>query len=1587
MVKRLFKIMLLLTVLLGAQRAPYGSWLIGTEAHAMQALVPETGQTTSYADGDDGALRPGVPWPTTRFSNNGNGTITDNLTGLTWLQNANCTETAGGIDKSGGLLSWANALAWSNNLAAPTCNLSDGSVAGDWRLPNAKELESLVDLQNFNPALPTGHPFSTVLNSYYWSSSRHANTVNAWFVDLSYGSVYLNYKFDIYSVWPVRGGQGGALGSLSLSPAAPDFGAKNLLDTVSKTLTLTNGTKTPATISASSISGANAADFSLADACSGKTLAPNATCTITAKYQPRTCGAKNATISIPSTIGTLTVPMVATACGSGNATIDAMPTTGPLPLTVNFTAITPLVAMEYQWDFDGDGIVDTVTTGRSVSNTYQEITPANATVTVKDIYGTLYKSPLVTITPSTPSTISEALTFTPYYPISDTTASEVMKGGTVTRWYHITDMDGKNMSNRGLVYRLNGTGAAQIVFTDDAGFASITTEAISANSTYTIEVLNPDNSVNQLVTNPPTFSINVLDRDINQEWSILFGTKATVGIGLPGFKFGPLKFKTAEAGIGVNRSATMKIAYAREKGRDTVKLSNSLSDGIFIDGFLGAEGRLWSGRTAPSFTAGVSSEAEYSNKRGTQLAFDDFFNSSSANHDAQMLASGVFLFDTALRSLPSLPVGAKEIVDWLVNKLDQAGGVVTFREELQSENNVRIAPGVKFEINAINPFGFAPGSGMKVSLIDLSGETISKLSTKEMKTGSGYGIGLTTSYNLSALSVGFSQKFGGDKRKKDTPNFSLSNFTLFNPVNYEGTKAVDVEMDSNKNITKLSLRQTLSSSTSDSWVLGQTVTTKEAVLNVTKPSTFTSLRYSSDILKSIMNHTDVPIFNSTLNEAWYEAYVAAIEPEEVRTEIKESSAVALDLDFELALGLKLGLGFKLEYIDETQFTEKKGIISNSTNMLRLESYTKDTELTNKKKQLSSLLGVYKSAVQNALKDMVSDAFGSVTDGISQIGANIKGGVTDAIGHLAQLIPTKSVNRMMALRTVEQAATAEPAQTATAIGNVYIVNITDASGIEISDFSSNPVTLTIDYTDSLLTAASIDASKTSKLAIYRWDGSVGYYIYQVSVVDDVAKKVTAVITAPGQYIIGIDDTQPTVTDLKVSNSTPTPTITATVKDSFSGLDQTSFVFMLDNVTRVDSSNLLAYLEPVSGLFTYIVTTPLGSGSHTASISVKDSAGNASVINPLTFTVNSTPPTIIHTPVLTTTSAAALQIAATVTDDTTVERIILSYRPERGEFNYTSVDMINNSGNSYVALIPKEMLTALGVRYTIKAIDADGNVAELLSPVIIEVNDSTPPDMPLGLSVTKQGNELLLNWIRSTAVDIAGYRIYSGNTVEAAGSVLDVGLIPSTLLTGLDLTKTWYFKISSIDISGNESQKSSYYSFLWAPYNTLTLTMSGSGGGNVTSDPQGITPAGISCTSGTCTTTFPYGTIVSLLKTPDIYSLFNGWGVDCTGVDICTVAMVGPKAVTSTFNLAPKIKLDANASTGYDSFTDAYTNASGSIHSLQDVLTGDWTLGGSKAIVLKGGYQADYQTRTGYTTIKGKVSVMGGSLRVDKVKVRQ
>lgn len=178
-------------------------FLCTTFARAGAIQLPQTGQTKCYDNkgyqipcsgtGRDRALQMRTPWPSPRFHDNGNGTITDNFTGRMWTKNANLP---------GSKMTWYQAIDFCDKLRL-------GGYT-DWRLPDVKELESLINDDEPNSATWLNSQGFTNVQSYdYWSATtRTSNPIGVWLVYMSNGNVYNGYKaHNIYYAWPVRAGQ------------------------------------------------------------------------------------------------------------------------------------------------------------------------------------------------------------------------------------------------------------------------------------------------------------------------------------------------------------------------------------------------------------------------------------------------------------------------------------------------------------------------------------------------------------------------------------------------------------------------------------------------------------------------------------------------------------------------------------------------------------------------------------------------------------------------------------------------------------------------------------------------------------------------------------------------------------------------------------------------------------------------------------------------------------------------------------------------------------------------------------------------------------------------------------------------------------------------------------------------------------------------------------------------------------------------------------------------------------------------------------------------------------------------------------
>jgi hypothetical protein len=151
-----------------AENIKQGVTIFGIEGELEEGEkgLPKTGQTISYVTNDDGDLENGLALS---YTDNGDGTVTDNATGLIW-------------QKDGAYIasSWSNAISY-------CANNTPGLPGTDWRLPNIKELYSILDYGKVNPAINA--VFTNTANNWYWSSTTwFTATTSAWSLNFAAGN-------------------------------------------------------------------------------------------------------------------------------------------------------------------------------------------------------------------------------------------------------------------------------------------------------------------------------------------------------------------------------------------------------------------------------------------------------------------------------------------------------------------------------------------------------------------------------------------------------------------------------------------------------------------------------------------------------------------------------------------------------------------------------------------------------------------------------------------------------------------------------------------------------------------------------------------------------------------------------------------------------------------------------------------------------------------------------------------------------------------------------------------------------------------------------------------------------------------------------------------------------------------------------------------------------------------------------------------------------------------------------------------------------------------------------------------------------
>src|SRR5262245_29443899 len=200
---------------------------------ALGCSLPASGQTTPYGPNSDGDVRAGRALS---YTDNGDGTISDNNTRLMWEKK----DDSGGIHDKDNMYTWCVDVSPADDVCDNGTDSMDGTIvtaflatlnggggfAGhtDWRIPNAKELESIVDHEVFDPAVdPVFHHSGTctgctdvtaaacscTFSSVYWTSTTYRRPPAqhvAWGTHFVEGALGDHFKSEARFVRAVRGG-------------------------------------------------------------------------------------------------------------------------------------------------------------------------------------------------------------------------------------------------------------------------------------------------------------------------------------------------------------------------------------------------------------------------------------------------------------------------------------------------------------------------------------------------------------------------------------------------------------------------------------------------------------------------------------------------------------------------------------------------------------------------------------------------------------------------------------------------------------------------------------------------------------------------------------------------------------------------------------------------------------------------------------------------------------------------------------------------------------------------------------------------------------------------------------------------------------------------------------------------------------------------------------------------------------------------------------------------------------------------------------------------------------------------------------
>lgn len=335
----------------------------------------------------------------------------------------------------------------------------------------------------------------------------------------------------------------------------------------------------------------------------------------------------------------------------------------------------------------------------------------------------------------------------------------------------------------------------------------------------------------------------------------------------------------------------------------------------------------------------------------------------------------------------------------------------------------------------------------------------------------------------------------------------------------------------------------------------------------------------------------------------------------------QSTSVGNSTDFELggSLGAKLDLGMGIEGLYDLTYNTESGIYQNGSIIKTSEVSDVSNFVAGTK--WNDFTDFFTDPVEIALnnaKNFIVDIGEAFADGIVDTYVTLKTTAEDGIDaiekwvlHVVKIDGGNQKQRMFnsyGIMAVNAAPNGdvETEKVVFTIGDPYYVYVTDANEQEINNFENYPLELTLKYTNEMLNAAGVSANDAENISIYQYSEELYGYVCIGGTIDTKKQEVKTEIKEAGQYLLAVDTSAPTVSEVCISKDTNKPLITVYF-DEMSGFQKLSFC--LDGQELIDDSNWKKYYNAASFCISYQVEKELSDGAHKLSVYAVDSAGNA------------------------------------------------------------------------------------------------------------------------------------------------------------------------------------------------------------------------------------------------------------------------------------------------------------------------------------------------------------------------------------------